>query len=177
VGELIVVTGPPGAGKSSVARLLADQLERSAWVAGDDFFGFLRRGAIAPWRPEAHAQNTVVIQAAAAAAGVLTGRCDVVYDGVVGPWFLPTFLDGSRLDHLHYAVLLPPLEVCRQRVSSRTGHGFADPDATAHMWREFAQARAERHTLTEVAPPEDIAGWITAGVASGILRHPDAPCS
>lgn len=64
-GELVVVTGPPGAGKSTLARELAQALEPSALIRGDDFFAFLERGRIAPWTPEAHAQNQVVLDAAA----------------------------------------------------------------------------------------------------------------
>ena len=36
MGELIVVTGPPGAGKSSVSAVLADKFTPSALVAGDE---------------------------------------------------------------------------------------------------------------------------------------------
>jgi uridine kinase len=36
--ELIVITGPPGAGKSSVSEHVANQFEPSALVAGDSFF-------------------------------------------------------------------------------------------------------------------------------------------
>jgi adenylate kinase family enzyme len=53
VGSLLVVTGPPGAGKSTVAALLAAQLDHSVLVDGNSFFSFLRVGAIEPWRPEA----------------------------------------------------------------------------------------------------------------------------
>lgn len=49
VGSLLVVTGPPGAGKSSVARILADAADQSVLIEGDAFFGFLARGAIEPW--------------------------------------------------------------------------------------------------------------------------------
>ena len=49
VAELIVVTGPPGAGKSTIAELLVSEFDPSALVAGDQFFGFLRAGSIAPW--------------------------------------------------------------------------------------------------------------------------------
>lgn len=52
MGSLLVVTGPPGAGKSSVARILADSFDQSVLVEGDAFFAFLARGAIEPWLPE-----------------------------------------------------------------------------------------------------------------------------
>lgn len=107
VGDVIVLSGPPGAGKSTVAEQLADLLDPSALVRGDDFFAFLKTGAIRPWLPHAHIQNTAVVEAAAAATGRLAGYCNVVYDGVVGPWFLDTFQSAAQLKHLNYVVLLP----------------------------------------------------------------------
>ena len=52
-----MVSGPPGAGKSTVAKALADAYEPSALVVGDDFFAFLARGRLDPWLPDADAQN------------------------------------------------------------------------------------------------------------------------
>jgi len=66
---LVVVTGPPGAGKSTVAGLLADRFGQSVLVPGDAFFAFVARGAVEPWLPAAHGQIEVVTRAAAAAAG------------------------------------------------------------------------------------------------------------
>src|SRR3954467_3610914 len=87
VGSLIVVTGPPGAGKSSVARVLADAAHRSVLIEGDAFFGFLASGAIEPGLPASSDQNTIVTQAAASAAGAFVrGGYATVYDGIVGPW-------------------------------------------------------------------------------------------
>ena len=109
VADLIVVSGPPGAGKSTVARALSGLFDPSALVSGDQFFAFIDRGFVAPWTAAAHRQNEVVVGAAAATAGRLaTGGYTVVYDGVIGPWFLDTFGAATGLDSLHYAILRPP---------------------------------------------------------------------
>jgi cytidylate kinase len=136
--RLLIVSGPPGAGKSAVAAALVERSDPSVLVEGDTFFQFLRRGAIAPWLVEANAQNTVVTLAAAAPTGrFATGGMVTVYDGLLGPWFLPEFARAPGLRSFDYAVLRPPLEVCLQRVSTRDGHGFTDLDATRHMYDQF----------------------------------------
>jgi hypothetical protein len=57
---------------------------------------------------------------------VVEGGITVVYDGVVGPWAVPAFLDGTALDRLHYAVLMPTEVCCTRRFRERSGHGFSD---------------------------------------------------
>jgi len=148
---LLVVTGPPGAGKSTVAQLVADELDPSVLIEGDAFFGFIHRGAIAPWLPESRAQNVAVIQAAASAAGRYTqGGLETVYDGVVGPWFLSEFAAATGLDRLDYVLLLPSVDECVERVATRIGHGFTDEPATRKMHADFAGAEVdERHVLRD----------------------------
>jgi hypothetical protein len=46
VGELIVVTGPPGAGKSTVSGLVADGFGSSVLIPAVWFFSLWHRGAI-----------------------------------------------------------------------------------------------------------------------------------
>lgn len=171
---LLVVTGPPGAGKSTVAAELAQRFEPSVLVEGDAFFAFLARGAIEPWLPESHQQNTVVTEVAAGAAGrFTTGGYMTVYDGIVGPWFLPTFAANTGLDRLHYAVLMPALDRCLERVATRSGHGFSDEAATRKMHAEFAKAEIDRrHVIVE--PPEGVqtvADAIVAAMERGELEH------
>ena len=163
MGSLLIVSGPPGAGKSTVALLIAERFERSVLVEGDAFFGFLAAGAIEPWRSESHHQNEVVTEVAARATGTFVrGGYDTVYDGVVGPWFLPTFAAGTGLEQLDYVVVLPPLEASLERVASRVGHGFADLEATASMHRQFADAVIDdRHLICDDdADPDAIASII-----------------
>ena len=174
MSSLLVVTGPPGAGKSTVARALATRFERSALIEGDAFFAFVASGAIPPWLPESHAQNEVVTRAAAlATAAFVAGGYTVVYDGVIGPWFLPTFAAATGLESLHYVILLPSVERCVERVASRNGHGFTDEPATRHMHDQFARAEIDpRHVLRE--PPdgvEDLTDVIVEGFERGSFEH------
>jgi cytidylate kinase len=173
VADLIVVTGPPGAGKSTVARLLAGMLDPSALVAGDQFFAFIAQGYMAPWTAEAHSQNEVVVEAAAAAAGRLAaGGYSVVYDGVIGPWFLETFAAAAGLASMHYAILLPPEQLCLERVRCRVDHGFKDMEAARHMYHEFADADVpRRHVLDSTEDASALASRIFTLMQDGVLRR------
>lgn len=174
VGSLLVVTGPPGAGKSTVAAILAQAAERSVLVAGDAFFGFLHSGAVEPWLPASSEQNTVVTRAAASAAGAFArGGYTTVYDGVVGPWFLPTFADATGMRRLDYVVLLPPVDTCLRRVTTRRDHGFTDVAATRQMHTAFAGAEIDdRHVLFDPpADPHDVATLVTSARDAGALEH------
>jgi predicted ABC-type ATPase len=171
---LLLITGPPGAGKSTVTRLVAERFEPSVLIDGDMFFEFLGPSAVAPWLPQAREQNEVVTRGAARASGLFASEgYATIYDGVVGPWFLPTFAAATGLDALDYVILLPSLEVCLERVKTRVGHGFIDEAATRKMYREFAGAEiAERHILHD--PPDDAAttvDLIVMRAAAGTLRH------
>lgn len=174
MGSLLIVTGPPGAGKSTVARLVADSTSRSVLVAGDAFFGFLAGGAIDPWLPESHQQNTVVTRAAGKATGeFVAGGFAVVYDGVVGPWVIDTFTEMAGLTEVDYAVLLPTVEVCQQRVAARRGHGFTDLTAMASLHRQFVEADLDRrHVISDCGQaPAEIAESIRQAVTAGTLRR------
>jgi hypothetical protein len=168
MGWLLVVTGPPGAGKSTVSAELVTRFPRSALIQGDAFFGFLAEGAVEPWLPAAQEQNDAVVRAAAGAAGRFAGGgYATVYDGVIGPWFLPTFVEAAGVTELHYVMLLPNVDRCVRRVDTRTGHGFTDEPATRKMHAEFARAEIDaRHVLVE--PADDL-----EQVVAEILRRFD----
>ncbi|MFD6176501.1 MULTISPECIES: AAA family ATPase [unclassified Isoptericola] len=179
MGDVVVVTGPPGAGKSAVTAALADLAGRSLLLEADWFFGRWRRGGVDPWLPEA-ASQTVVAGRAALAATVELARADalVVYDGVLhaGDARELATLAADAGAVVHRAVLLPPVDVCLQRVAARTGHGFDDPVATRSMHAAFA-AEADGVPAHAVwsgtdASPREVARAIRDRVTTGALRVP-----
>ena len=63
-GRIVIITGSPGTGKSTVADKAAmeSDMEKSVCIRTDDFFHYLKKGAIPPHLPESNAQNGVVIE-------------------------------------------------------------------------------------------------------------------
>jgi hypothetical protein len=96
----------------------------------------------------------------------------VVFDGVLGPWWLPTFFDATELDELHYAILLPSAERCVQNVATREGHGN-DERATRHMHDQFLRAHLDtRHLVTNPpVSPEDTASELLSRYRRGLLNY------
>lgn len=173
MGELVIVSGPPGAGKSTVAAALAARRDPSVLVEGDAFFRFLHRGRVDPWLTEAHGQNIIVGEAAAAATvRFAAGPFWTIYDGVVEPWALETFTAMGAAS-IHYVVLLPDIEECVARVRKRVRHEFRDEAATRHMHAEFVAAGiAERHLIRNAADgPEALADRLDALVDNGHLLN------
>jgi hypothetical protein len=56
----------------------------------------------------------------------------------------------DRVPHIHYVILLPPLELCLERVQVRVDDGFSDLSATRDLYEQFANAAVDsRHLITE----------------------------
>lgn len=86
-GHVIILTGPPAAGKSTLAaRLAANAAIPTVLLTTDEFYRSIRTGFIAPYLPESQQQNEVVVDAIVATVERFArGGYDVVVDGIVGP--------------------------------------------------------------------------------------------
>ena len=152
-GTVTILTGPAGAGKSTIAARVAASFDRSVHLHTDDFWDFIAAGAIPPYLPESDDQNHIVLRAIAAAAfAYADGGYDVVADGVVGPWMLDHYRRaGERHPSvvLRYIVLRPTLEVTLERAVGRPGPGaLTDTDVIADLWRKFSQlGELETHVI------------------------------
>ena len=134
-----MLSGPPAAGKSTVATLITDGWDLSIHLRADYFWDeFIRNGFLRPWTPESHEQNTTVIRAiTAAAVEYANGGYSVVVDGIVGPWFVKLLTEtfASHGVVWHYAILLPTSDVTLERSHSRSK--TITQEALDKMYGEF----------------------------------------
>jgi len=165
---LIIVTGPPGAGKSTASEGVAATFNPAAVVAGDAFFDFLRQGRIEPWKSEAHEQNTAVVRATMLAASAYAiGGITPIADGILGPWFMDEIkLSVPAEIDIHYVILSADVDTVRERSASggqSEEQRALRADVAAQMHQSFTEATEyASHVIdtTSITPQEGVAAII-----------------
>ena len=175
VASVLILTGPPGVGKTTTAGVLAGRSARAVHLESDLFFRFIRSGYVEPWKPESHEQNQVVMRVVGeAAAGYAAAGYFTIIDGIVIPgWFLEPLRDALHGAgcQVAYAVLREPLPVCAARAQGREREPLADPEVIEQLWRNFEDlGDLERNVIDlEGRTPEQAADVVAESLAAGVL--------
>lgn len=170
-GDIVIVSGPPGSGKSTVAAALAGSSDRAVHLESDWFYRCIRSGLVAPHLPGAHEQNSAVMDVATdAAAGFAEAGYAVLWDGVVGPWFLGRIAQrlARREVVLRYLVLGASRDVAIERVRRRDGS--PETSGVATIWDAFADlGEREHHRVLGDGDADTVIGRCRLALEGGAL--------
>lgn len=124
--QIIILSGPPAAGKSSVAEALCERFDRMVHVEVDDLRHAVKAGYRHPWDDDRQAREQrllAVRNACAIARESIALRYAIVISDVVTAEAVPQYRDalagiGATV---HLVTLLPTLDVTLARDAARHG--------------------------------------------------------
>jgi cytidylate kinase len=163
MSHIVIISGPPGSGKSSVSESLCERYDRTVHLKTDELYASIRMGLISPWKPGSERQNSMISRAAARAATAFAQDLYAVFiDGVIGPHLLPLYLEELRsaARPVHFVVLRPSVDEIVRRGTEREGADVV-PEAmrvpepllrrgheTFERWGDFAGLTIDNSGLT-----------------------------
>jgi adenylylsulfate kinase-like enzyme len=173
--DVWLITGIPGAGKSTTARLLAERFPRAAHIDADSLQEWVIRGGVWPGDEPAeesarqirlNVRNQCLLARSFAEAG-FTAVVDYV---ILDPATHLAFLEGLTV---RYVVLAPGVEAAIERDRTRpksirhvAKHGISIAERFAHLEVAFEQVRGRGLWL-------DTSGLTAEEAVSAILRRQD----
>ncbi|MGE3960878.1 MAG: AAA family ATPase [Dehalococcoidia bacterium] len=146
MNQVLILTGPPGAGKTSVALAICERFDRMLHVPVDDLRHWVRAGYRHPWAGDAQAAEQLRMAAdgaAAVARNAVGYRYSVIIDDVAVGADAEIYrraLGGIDAE-VQLVTLLPSLDRCLERDATRVGASI--PDRVRALHQEFTSAIAD----------------------------------
>lgn len=172
---VIVVSGVPGAGKTTVSRLVAGEFDCSVHLQADDFLAAIVSGWVDPNSPGAAAQHEAVGGALAVSAMGFAGDG---YTAVVDGYLFPDGVAGlaaacaDRGLECHYVVLWTDLDTAWARANARGDGRWPleyEPFAAVHATFTALDLPPAR-VVDATASPEGVREAVLAAYRDGRLR-------
>ena len=123
--QVIIVSGPAGAGKSSVAQAICERFDRMLHIEVDTLRHWVKAGYRHPWAGDRQADEQRLL-ATRNAAAVARESVALRYAAVIDDVVLTTAVEQYRSalaglgTHVHLVTLLPDLEVALARDRGRS---------------------------------------------------------
>ena len=169
--QLVILSGPPNAGKSATAEALCQRYDRMLHIDVAVLRDFLRMGRLRPWdaSPEGRRQRLLLIESALdMARRFLVAGYGVIIDDVVGPDDLPAYRDGlSEWESTaHFIVLLPRLALILEREQVRASE-WQRAGRLEALYQRFVEFDDAAIIDPETLAPELVADRVMALAANG----------
>jgi len=176
--QLVILSGPPNAGKSATAEALCQRYDRMLHIEVRALRDSIRMGRLRPWdeSPAGRAQRAVLIGSACdTARRFLDAGYGVIIDDVVTPDDLPLYRDAlAGCGHAtHFVVLLPVLDVVLERERARPTEWHRGGRLEA-VYERLAMWKGVAKVDPDDLAPELVADRVMALAAEGRALLSDA---
>ena len=144
--KLLILTGPAGAGKNTIAELAAKKREKCAVIDVDTIRWFLRNPHKAPWEgKEGKAQQLLGVKnACALAENFMKENCDVIILDVINDETAKLYRELLKNHNPKILLLLPSFEEIQKRNTMRPPRLRREEIEMIYKWQESLTEFDER---------------------------------